>query len=135
MFTFGLISSAFDFLTFAVLLIGFKAQQEAFQSSWFVVSILTELLILLVMRTRRPFFKSRPAPILLFSSIGVAVFTLALPYMPFHQLLNIAPIQPLLLAALIGIAALYIIVTEIAKHYFYLTHGLKQPKKAKQNHA
>jgi Mg2+-importing ATPase len=131
MFTFGLISSAFDFLTFGVLLLVFKAQQETFQSSWFVVSILTELLILLVMRTRRPFFQSRPAPILLYSSIAVAAVTLALPYLPFHELLSIAPIQPLLLAALIGIAVLYIVVTEIAKHYFYLAHGLKHRKKKK----
>jgi P-type Mg2+ transporter len=131
MFTFGLISSAFDFLTFAVLLIGFKAQQEAFQSSWFVVSILTELLILLVMRTRRPFFQSRPAPILLISSIMVGAVALVLPYLPFHQIFNIAPIQLPLLLALIGIALLYIIATEIAKHYFYQAHGLKQVKKQK----
>jgi Mg2+-importing ATPase len=119
MFTFGLISSVFDFLTFAVLLIGFKAQQELFQSSWFILSILTELLILMVMRTQKPFFKSRPAPILLYTTIGVGVFTLILPYLPFHKILNIEPIPPFVLLALIGIAVLYIITTEIAKYYFY----------------
>jgi len=89
MLTFGLISSVFDYLTFAVLLIGFKTQQELFQSSWFILSILTELLILLVMRTQKPFFKSKPAPILLYSTIGVGVFTMILSYLPLHGLLNI----------------------------------------------
>jgi len=134
MFVFGFISSAFDFLTFGVLLIVFRAQEVTFQSSWFVVSIMTELLVLLVMRTRRPFFKSRPAPLLLYSSILIAAVTFAIPYLPFHQLLNVAPIPPLLLVSLIGIAALYIIVTEIAKHFFYKAHGLKTVGKKKAKH-
>lgn len=119
MFTFGFISSVFDYLTFAVLFIGFKTQRGIFQSSWFTVSILTELLILMVMRTRKPFFRSKPAPILLYSSIAVGVLTLILPYLPMHEFLNIEPIRPLILISLIGISILYIITTEIAKHYFY----------------
>lgn len=119
MFTFGLISSAFDYLTFAVLLIGLKAQQDLFQSGWFVLSIITELLILLVMRTQKPFFKSKPAPALLYSSIGVGIITLLLPYLPLQNILNITPIPPLTLLALLGIAVLYIITTEIGKHFFY----------------
>jgi P-type Mg2+ transporter len=119
MFTFGFISSVFDYLTFAVLLIGFKAQQEVFQSSWFTLSLLTELLVLMVMRTQKPFYKSKPAPILLYSSILVGVFTLVLPYLPLHELMNIEPVNPLILFSLFAISGLYIIVTEIAKHYFY----------------
>lgn len=119
MFTFGLISSIFDYLTFAVLFIVFKADQGVFQSSWFTFSIITELLILMVMRTQKPFFKSKPAPILLYSSIAVGVLTLLVPYLPFHEVLNINPVSPLLILSLFGIAFLYIITTEIAKHYFY----------------
>lgn len=119
MFTFGLISSVFDYITFAVLLIGFKAQEEDFQSSWFIVSILTELLILMVMRTQKPFYKSKPVPLMLYSVILMSVLTLILPYLPFHQFLNIKPIKPAILLSLFAIAALYIITTEIAKHYFY----------------
>jgi len=131
MFTFGLISSVFDYLTFAVLLIGFKAQQELFQSSWFILSILTELLILLVMRTQKPFFKSKPAPILLYSTIGVGAFTMILPYLPLHGLLNIEPIPIMIFLALLGIVALYIITTEIAKHYFYRSKPLPKYKKGR----
>ncbi len=126
MFVFGLISSAFDYLTFAVLLIGFKAQQNLFQSGWFVLSILTELLVLLVMRTRRPFFKSKPAPVLLFTTLAVGVLTLILPYLPLKKILNITPIPPLVLLALLGIAGLYIVVTEIAKVYFYRAKSLSK---------
>jgi Mg2+-importing ATPase len=101
------------------LLLGFRAQQELFQSGWFILSILTELLVLLVMRTQKPFFKSKPAPVLLYATIGVGIITLILPYLPLQTILNIAPIPPFILLALLGIAVLYIITTEIAKHYFY----------------
>ncbi len=120
MFTFGLISSVFDYLTFAVLFIGFKAQHGLFQSSWFTFSILTELLVLLVMRTEKPFFKSKPAPVLLYSSLVVAAITLALPYLPpLNKILNIESVSPVILLSLFGLLILYIVMTEIAKYYFY----------------
>lgn len=124
MFTFGLISSVFDYLAFAVLLLGFRVQEEAFQSSWFTISILTELMMLLVMRTQKPFFKSKPAPTLLYSTIGVAAFTLILPYLPVQKFVNIAPIRPAILFSLLAIAALYIGTTEIAKYFFYKKHRI-----------
>ncbi len=120
MITFGLISSVFDYLTFAVLFIGFKAQHETFQSGWLIFSILTELVILLVMRTQKPFFKSKPAPMLLYSATIIGIITLIMPYIkPINTILSIEPIRPLMLISLIGLLALYIIVTEIAKYYFY----------------
>ena len=119
MFTFGFISSVFDYVTFAVLFIGFKAQPEIFQSGWFTVSVLTELLILMVMRTHKPFFMSRPAPLLLYSSIAVGAVTLILPYTPLSRFLNIEPVGLSIMAALIAISAAYIVTTEIAKHFFY----------------
>ncbi len=119
MFLFGAISSVFDIMTFAVLLLVFRAPQTVFQSSWFTVSILTELLILLVMRTHKPFFRSRPAPLLLISSAVVAVITFVLPYLPFAPILGLTPIRPLLLLSLLGITSLYLLVTEVAKRLFY----------------
>lgn len=120
MFTFGIISSVFDYLTFALLIFVFKAHHGIFQSSWFLFSILTELLVLLIMRTHRPFFKSKPAPTLLYSVIIVGIITLLIPYLPFiNTLLTIQPISLSLLAALFGLVVLYILTTEVAKHYFY----------------
>lgn len=125
MFTFGLISSVFDYITFAVLLIGFKAQEVVFQSSWFIISILTELLILIVMRTQKPFYKSKPVPLMMFTVVSMGILTLILPYLPFHQFINIKPIKPAILLSLFAITALYIVTTEIAKHYFYKSKSHK----------
>jgi len=120
MITFGLISSVFDYLTFAILFIGFKIDHGIFQSSWFVFSILTELTVLLIMRTQRPFYKSKPAPILIYSAVLVAAITLAIPYIkPINIILGIEPIRLTILITLFGIIVMYVITTEIAKYYFY----------------
>ncbi|MEN6419165.1 MAG: HAD-IC family P-type ATPase, partial [Clostridiaceae bacterium] len=129
MLTFGLISSAFDYITFAVLLLGFKAQQELFQSGWFVLSILTELMLLLVMRTQKPFYRSKPSRVLLCSTIGIAAFTLLLPYLPLRSFLSISAIPLWMLLALIGVAVLYIAATEVAKRFFFRS-GQPAVKKA-----
>ena len=60
MMVFGFVSVVFDFLTFGVLQIVFVATPELFRTGWFVESLLTELVIAVVVRTRRPFFRSRP---------------------------------------------------------------------------
>lgn len=119
MFTFGLISSVFDYLTFYVLLVGFKASEGMFRSGWFTLSVLTELFVLLLMRTQKPFVISRPAPILLYSTAVIGAFTMLLPYLPFRALFNIEPLPMSVVLALLGIVLLYILVTEIAKKLFY----------------
>ncbi|MBL8836024.1 MAG: magnesium-translocating P-type ATPase, partial [Alphaproteobacteria bacterium] len=81
MVVFGLISSIFDLATFAALLLVFRADEATFQTSWFVVSLLTELAVVLVLRTRRPAHRSRPSRLLLWSTAAVAAATLALPFL------------------------------------------------------
>ena len=54
MIVFGLISTVFDLLTFVLLLQVFEADEATFQTAWFVVSLLTELAVVLVLRTHRP---------------------------------------------------------------------------------
>ncbi len=73
MIEFGLLSSVFDFITFGMLLWGFAAGPELFRTGWFVESLLTELVIALVVRTRRPFWRSRPGTLLLWSSVAVVL--------------------------------------------------------------
>jgi Mg2+-importing ATPase len=119
MFTFGLISSVFDYLTFFVLLYVFKVNEIIFQSSWFLLSILTELIVLLIMRTQKPFFQSQPAPLLLYSSLGVVVFTFLIPFLPFQNFLGIVPIPFSILLTLFSLTVLYIVVTEFVKYLFY----------------
>src|SRR3954453_11453158 len=64
MVTFGPLSSLFDFLTFAVLLAGLGAGAAEFRTGWFVESLATQTLVVFVIRTRRPAWRSRPHPAL-----------------------------------------------------------------------
>jgi Mg2+-importing ATPase len=63
MIVFGLISSVFDLLTFAVLLLVFQAGEATFQTSWFIISLLTELAVVLVLRTHKPRLSQQPQPV------------------------------------------------------------------------
>jgi Mg2+-importing ATPase len=119
MVTFGIISSVFDYLTFGMLLLVIRASQDQFRTGWFLESVLTELLILLVIRTQRPFFKSAPSKYLTMSALAIAGITLILPYSPLNTILGFTPLPASLLFALMGITVLYIGTSEIAKRFFY----------------
>jgi Mg2+-importing ATPase len=119
MVEFGFLSSVFDFLTFGVLVEVFHAIPEMFRTGWFVESLLTELVIALVVRTRRPFFRSRPGSVLLYSTVALIALTLAIPYLPFSGLLGFVPLPGGLLAALCAITATYVLAAELAKHWFF----------------
>jgi Mg2+-importing ATPase len=119
MVLFGLVSSIFDFLTFGVLLYLFSATAEEFRTGWFIESLLTELVIALVVRTRRVFFRSRPGLLLLVSTFFVIAITLVLPYLPINSLFGFVPLPAPLMLMLIGLTVLYVVVAELAKAYFY----------------
>jgi Mg2+-importing ATPase len=119
MIVFGSVSSLFDYLTFGLLLLIIQANPDLFRTGWFIESVMTELLIMLVIRTRKPFFKSRIAKPLVFSTIFIALITLVLPYSPLNKLLGFVHISLPLLAALLGITLLYVLVTEAVKRLFY----------------
>ncbi len=119
MIVFGLISSAFDYLTFGLLLFIVRATPEQFQTGWFVESLLTELLVMFVVRTRRPFYKSKPGRWLAISTLIVTLITLAIPYLPFSALLGFVPLPMEVMALLLCITLLYVLATEVAKRIFY----------------
>jgi Mg2+-importing ATPase len=119
MILFGLVSSIFDFMTFGVLLYLFKASPDEFRTGWFVESLLTELVILLVIRTRHVFWRSRPGKYLLLSSLAMIGITIVMPYLPFMTIFGFVPLPAPLLAAIFGLTILYIILVEFAKKYFY----------------
>jgi P-type Mg2+ transporter len=87
---FGLLSSAFDALTFAIVL-ACGAGVELFRTAWFVESLLTELAIALVVRTRRPFYRSRPGTILWVATAVLVVVAFAMPYVGAMQALGFTP--------------------------------------------
>jgi Mg2+-importing ATPase len=119
MVLFGLVSSLFDFLTFGVLLYLFRASPEEFRTGWFIESLLTELVIALVVRTRHPFFRSRPGTLLLVSTLVFIGITLVLPYLPFSSVFGFVPLPALLILTMLGLTAGYVLAAELAKKYFY----------------
>jgi Mg2+-importing ATPase len=119
MVEFGMLSSAFDVLTFGVLLGVYRATPGLFRTSWFVESLLTELVVALVMRTRRPFFRSRPGRLLLMSTLALVPVTFAIPYLPFAGALGFVPLPGRLVATIAVIAAVYVAATELQKKSFY----------------
>jgi len=119
MVLFGLVSSVFDYLTFGVLLLVVRAAPTEFRTAWFIESLLTELVIALVVRTRQPFYRSRPGRWLLVSTLLVALLTLALPYLPVNYLFDFTPLPLPVLLVLLLITALYVAASEIAKKFFY----------------
>lgn len=119
MIVFGLMSSLFDFVTFGALLGPFGAGAPLFRTAWFVESLLTELLIALVVRTRRPCYRSRPGTLLMVSSAAIGVLACVIPYVPHADLLGLVPLPLALLASLIGIALCYVLATELAKRVFW----------------
>jgi Mg2+-importing ATPase len=120
MVTFGLVSSVFDMLTFGVLLWGFRAGEADFQTGWFVVSLLTELAVVLVLRTRRPAHRSRPGRLLVGATVLVGAATLALPYLgPVSDLFGFTPLPLPQLAGLVMIVAGYVAATEVTKAWYF----------------
>ena len=121
MIEFGVLSSLFDLLTFALLLRVFRAPAETFRTAWFVESLLTELVIALVVRTRRPFFRSRPGVVLLWSTVALIAFTFAVPYLPWVRVVGFVPLPAGVMVALALIAGGYVVAAELAKSWFYRT--------------
>ena len=119
MLVFGLSSSIFDFLTFGVLLKLYQATEVEFQTGWFIESVMTGLIMMLLIRTQRPFFQSQPGLFLLSAVIITGSITVWLPFSPFSHALGFTtpPVSLLALVALIGV--LYAAAMETAKRLFY----------------
>lgn len=119
MLLFGLISSSFDYLSFYVLLRVFRADAALFRSGWFVESVVSAALVVLIIRTSKPFFRSRVGKGLCFATVLSIVAAIALPYTPLGALLGLVPLPASLLAALGLVVVCYMLTAEIAKRWFY----------------
>jgi Mg2+-importing ATPase len=119
MIEFGILSSLFDLMMFVALLEFFRAAPDMFRTAWFVESLLTELTVALVMRTQRPFFRSRPGNLLLASTSVLIALTFAIAYLPFAGVFGFVPLPGVLVATIAVITAAYIAATELLKKWFY----------------
>jgi len=114
----GVVSTIFDFTFFALY---FRISPAVLQTNWFIASIVTELVFLFSIRTRRFFLAAnRPATILLaLTALGFSL-TLVLPYTGFGQtVFHFTPPTAFHLATILGLAALYFVATETVKLLYY----------------
>jgi Mg2+-importing ATPase len=129
MLTFGALSSVFDYLTFAALLLVMRIDtstaygQALFRTGWFVESVLSASMVVLVIRTRRPVWRSRPGTGLTIATVAVWIGTLLFPYTPLGAIFKFAPLPLPFLALLAGILAAYMTSAELAKWVFYRKHA------------
>ena len=119
MITFGLLSCVFDYLTFGVLLFLMKEDEKIFQTGWFVESVISATLIVLVVRTRLAFFKSLPGKYLSIATSIVVAFVLALPLMPFAGLFGFVRLPLSFYGWMLLIVAVYVFSAEKLKQWFY----------------
>lgn len=119
MLVFGALSSVFDYVTFAILLWLLHSDMIAFRTGWFVESVCSATLIVLVVRTRLPFTRSRPSNPLLWASLAVVAITLLLPISPIAELLGFSPQPIMFIVALLAILVAYMGTAELTKHIFY----------------
>ncbi len=128
MITIGPISSLFDYATFALMWFVFSAQtiehQSLFQTGWFVESLLTQTLIVYIIRTPRlPFLQSNPAPIMAAISVGVMAIGLALPFSPLAPALGFVPLPAAYFGWLAAILFCYACLTQLVKTWFVRRYG------------
>ncbi|MEI7688698.1 MAG: magnesium-translocating P-type ATPase [Candidatus Nomurabacteria bacterium] len=118
---FGPISSLFDYATFFVMLYVFKSfgNQALFHTGWFVESLLTQTLIVHIIRTSKiPFIQSRASWPLLISTLCVISLGIYLPFSPFASALQFVPLPPLYFFLLFIGIILYFIITQLLKTWF-----------------
>ncbi|MCE9652590.1 MAG: magnesium-translocating P-type ATPase [Nitrosarchaeum sp.] len=118
MITFGFLSVVFDFLAFSVFLL-LQATEQEFRTGWFVESVISASVVVLIIRTENPFFKSNPSKSLLIATLCIVVATLILPLSPIAEILGFVPIPASFYVSIAVIISLYIISAEIVKKKFY----------------
>jgi Mg2+-importing ATPase len=134
MFFIGPISSLFDYATFFLMLYFFNTRlfsavgtsasdksyyEKLFHTGWFVESILTQTLIVYIIRTRRiPFFQSMPSPLMLSFSLAVMVCGISLPYLPFAESIGLVPLPLSYWFWITGFLLTYSVLTHFVKVWF-----------------
>jgi P-type Mg2+ transporter len=119
MLVFGSISSIFDYLTFGALLFYLQADEIQFRTGWFLESVASSAIIVLVIRTRRPFWNSRPSNSLFWATMIIVGLTLMIPLTPFREYLSFTNIPTSFFFMLALLIAAFVGLVEFAKRWFY----------------
>mgnify|MGYP005844933657 CR=1 FL=1 len=131
----GPVSSIFDYATFALMWFFFNCRDylnpaisaeqgevlaSLFQTGWFVESLLTQTLIVHIIRTRRmPFFGSRASLHMTFTTMIIMAIGAWLPYSPFAAALGMVPLPPIYWAWIAGFLFAYSVLTHWVKTWFF----------------
>ena len=111
----GPLSSIFDLATFGALYLVFHATPEVFRTGWFIESIVTQTLVVFLIRTRGRAWRDIPNRVLTASTLGALAVALAIPFSPFGGWFGFEVPPPHVLAALIGIVVAYLTCAEVIK--------------------
>jgi Mg2+-importing ATPase len=139
MFFIGPISSIFDYATYFLMLyyFGCKAYatttdpalqthyEQLFQTGWFVESLLTQTLIVHIIRTNRiPFIQSIASRSMLFTTISIMAIGCWLPYSPFASWLGFTPLPPVFFVWMLAFLVAYSVLTHLVKSWFIKRFGV-----------
>jgi Mg2+-importing ATPase len=119
MLVLGPVSSLFDFLTFALLLLAFHAGPALFQTGWFIESLATQVMVIFVIRTRRNPWLSHPSPYLMTAALAVVASAFLLPFTTLGRWFGFVAPPAGLLVALLAMLLCYLGLAEIVKRWFY----------------
>ncbi|MEM1604518.1 MAG: magnesium-translocating P-type ATPase [Zestosphaera sp.] len=123
---FGPVSSLFDFLTYFIMLYIFKASEPLFQTAWFIESLASQTLVVLVIRTiKSPFWRSKPSQLLLFTIITITASALALPYTPLREIFRFTKPPATFYPVLTAIIGAYLILADNIKNWFYKRYSYR----------
>src|SRR3989337_359883 len=115
MLVFGILSSVFDYLTFGALFFILNAGMDEFRAGWFMESVISASLIVLVIRTKKPFFKSIPGKYLSAATLLIVAGAFLFPFMPLGKVFGFSQLPVSFLFLMGVIVAFYIIAAEIVK--------------------
>jgi len=123
----GPISSLFDYITFATLIVVYGAWTDPrlFQTGWFLESLISQTLIVHVIRTGKvPFLQSKPSFPLLVTTVAVCLLGAWLPTSPFAAALGLEPMPHSYALALLVIVGSYLTTTQFIKTWLIRRFGL-----------
>ncbi len=113
----GPVSSLFDFLTFAALLVWFRTSEPQFHTGWFIESLATQTLVLFVIRTKGNPLRSRPSKPLAITTLAIVGVGLLLPVSPLAATLGFTRLSAGYFAFLTAITATYLLCVEMVKRF------------------
>jgi Mg2+-importing ATPase len=124
----GPMSSIFDYTTYALMWFVFGAntvdKQALFQTGWFVESLLTQTLIVHIIRTAKiPLLQSRPALPMLLVTLTIMAVGIYIPFSPFGESLGFVPLPASYFLWLIAILSSYCLLTQLMKNWFVKKYG------------